>query len=450
MAVASIVDYLKSRGMDSSFNARKNLASQYGISNYSGTAKQNTSLLKTMQQQSQPKQQPQPASNGQNVTITPVQDSKAGNPASSYLTDYTYSRFQKSDRTQDYADRLDELENNRPDEYNSKYQGTIDSIIDSILNREDFKTDDVYESDLYKNYRDQYIQQGQKAMRDTMGAAQAATGGYGSTYASAVGQQAYDSYMSQLSDKSLDIYDRVYQQYLNEGQELYNRLNMVNNQDSIDYGRYRDTVSDYYNDLNYYAGRYDSSYNQDFGEYQTDLSAKQWAEQYAYQKTQDALAQQNWQTQFDYQKEQDALQLDLQRQQLELQRQNAARRSSGGSGGSKKKSSNNAYLTKAKNMLNGTDGNDTHKYQSATVSKYLSKQYGLSKEEAEYITSQASDDLRETSNKNIDKYYKYAQNYADDTGADGDALFEYLNRFYQNGSISKEDADEIFRRMGMD
>ena len=287
-------------------------------------------------------------------------------------------------------------------------------------------------------------------MRDTMGAAQAATGGYGSTYASAVGQQAYDSYMSQLSDKSLDIYDRVYQQYLNEGQELYNRLNMVNNQDSIDYGRYRDTVSDYYNDLNYYAGRYDSSYNQDFGEYQTDLSAKQWAEQYAYQKTQDALAQQNWQTQFDYQKEQDALQMDLQRQQLELQRQNAARRSSGGSGGSKKKSSNNAYLTKAKNMLNGTDGNDTHKYQSATVSKYLSKQYGLSKEEAEYITSQASDDLRETSNKNIDKYYKYAQNYADDTGADGDALFEYLNRFYQNGSISKEDADEIFRRMGMD
>lgn len=450
MAVASIVDYLKSRGMDSSFNARKNLASQYGISNYSGTAKQNTSLLKTMQQQSQPKQQPQPASNGQNVTITPVQDSKAGNPASSYLTDYTYSRFQKSDRTQDYADRLDELENNRPDEYNSKYQGTIDSIIDSILNREDFKTDDVYESDLYKNYRDQYIQQGQKAMRDTMGAAQAATGGYGSTYASAVGQQAYDSYMSQLSDKSLDIYDRVYQQYLNEGQELYNRLNMVNNQDSIDYGRYRDTVSDYYNDLNYYAGRYDSSYNQDFGEYQTDLSAKQWAEQYAYQKTQDALAQQNWQTQFDYQKEQDALQLDLQRQQLELQRQNAARRSSGGSGGSKKKSSNNEYLTKAKNMLNGTDGNDTHKYQSATVSKYLSKQYGLSAEEAEYITAQASEDLRETSNKNVDKYYKYAQDYADNTGADGDALFEYLNRFYQNGAISKEDADEIFRRMGMD
>lgn len=448
MAVASIVDYLKSRGMDSSFDARRKLANQYGISNYSGTAKQNTSLLKNLQQQSQPTQQPQPTSNGQNVTITPVQDSKAGNPASSYLTDYVYSRFQKSDRTQDYADRLDELENNRPDEYNSKYQGTIDSIIDSILNREDFKTDDVYESDLYKNYRDQYIQQGQKAMRDTMGAAQATTGGYGSTYASAVGQQAYDSYMSQLSDKSLDIYDRVYQQYLNEGQELYNRLNMVNNQDSIDYGRYRDMVSDYYNDLNYYAGRYDSSYNQDFGEYQTDLSAKQWAEQYAYQKTQDALAQQNWQTQFDYQKEQDALQLDLQRQQLELQRQNAARRSSGGSGGSKnKKNSQNMYLEKARNMLSGKDNNGRRSSEHV-VSQYLNLSYGLSPEEAQYITSLASKDVNEERNEHIDKYYKYAQAYAEDH--DEDEMIEYLDRFRKAGKINLDDGDEILRRLGID
>ena len=417
MAVASIVDYLKSRGMDSSFNARKNLANQYGISNYSGTAKQNTSLLKTMQQQSQPKQQTQPASNGQNVTITPVQDSKAGNPASSYLTDYTYSRFQKSDRTQDYADRLDELENNRPDEYNSKYQGTIDSIIDSILNREDFKTDDVYESDLYKNYRDQYIQQGQKAMRDTMGAAQAATGGYGSTYASAVGQQAYDSYMSQLSDKSLDIYDRVYQQYLNEGQELYNRLNMVNNQDSIDYGRYRDTVSDYYNDLNYYAGRYDSSYNQDFGEYQTDLSAKQWAEQYAYQKTQDALAQQNWQTQFDYQKEQDALQMDLQRQQLELQKQNAARRSSGGSGGSKKKTANendvlSYYVNEAKKMLAATDDNNEKLYDSTYITNML-YDAGLSTAQAKKVMQEAGGNTS-LYEREMERQLKRMENYSDE------------------------------------
>lgn len=41
----SIVDYLNSKGMSSSFSARKKLAKQHGISNYRGTASQNTTLL---------------------------------------------------------------------------------------------------------------------------------------------------------------------------------------------------------------------------------------------------------------------------------------------------------------------------------------------------------------------------------------------------------------------
>ena len=45
MAVTSIVDYLKSQGQDSSYSARKKLAEERGITNYSGTAAQNTQLL---------------------------------------------------------------------------------------------------------------------------------------------------------------------------------------------------------------------------------------------------------------------------------------------------------------------------------------------------------------------------------------------------------------------
>ena len=44
----SLVDYLKSIGKDSSFAARKQHAAQYGIANYSGTAAQNTQLLNAM------------------------------------------------------------------------------------------------------------------------------------------------------------------------------------------------------------------------------------------------------------------------------------------------------------------------------------------------------------------------------------------------------------------
>ena len=49
MAISnSIVDYLNSAGQDSSYKARKRLAQQQGISNYTGSARQNTSLLNSL------------------------------------------------------------------------------------------------------------------------------------------------------------------------------------------------------------------------------------------------------------------------------------------------------------------------------------------------------------------------------------------------------------------
>lgn len=366
MAVGSIVDYLNSRKQDSSYNNRKKLADQYGIADYSGTAAQNTNLLKYLQSGTQSnaatQQTANNVANGNNVTITPANSSSAGSPATNYLTGYRYQKYSPSNKVNNYADKLEDLEDNKPGDYVSKYNSTIDSIVDSILNREQFDPNSVYDTDLYKNYREQYMQQGNKAMRDTIGNISGMTGGYGSTYATAAGQQAYDNHISQLGDKTLDIYDRVYQQYLNEGQELYNQLGMVNNQDSIDYGRYRDTVSDYYNDLNYYAGRYDSSYNQDFGEYQYNQDAQRWAEEYAYQKTQDALAQQNWQTQFDYQKEQDALQYALQQQKLAASGSGKSKSGSGGSGGKLSESEAEQYLDIIRSSKGVAAANKEYKY----------------------------------------------------------------------------------------
>ncbi|MED1125142.1 N-acetylmuramoyl-L-alanine amidase [Bacillus atrophaeus] len=48
MKTGSIVDYLKSIGVDASLANRKKLASQYGVKNYSGSAAQNAELLKKM------------------------------------------------------------------------------------------------------------------------------------------------------------------------------------------------------------------------------------------------------------------------------------------------------------------------------------------------------------------------------------------------------------------
>ena len=50
----SIVDYLKSIGQDSSYQARATLASQYGITNYTGSAEQNLQLLNALKTSTSP------------------------------------------------------------------------------------------------------------------------------------------------------------------------------------------------------------------------------------------------------------------------------------------------------------------------------------------------------------------------------------------------------------
>lgn len=334
MAVGSIVDYLNSSGRDSSYAARRKLAEEYGMSGYSGSASQNTKLLRILQGGAQPTnstaakaQELANAAPSNNVTagVTTASGSASGRTEAK-------PAYQRSDRVNEYYEKTRKLERNKPDEFESKYEGQISDILDNILNRPKFSytSEDMTNDDLYKMYRDQYMRQGNLAMRDTMGSAASLTGGYGNTYASAAGQQAYDNYVSMLNDKALDFYDRAYQRYNDEGQNLYNQMNVVTGLDNTDYQRHRDTVSDYYNDLNYYNGRYNQEYGYDYGQYQDQVAADQWAQEFAFQKQQAAQEQANWEA------------------EMALARQKAA--SSGGSGGrrsssSKKKSSSSSSTT---------------------------------------------------------------------------------------------------------
>ena len=60
---------------------------------------------------------------------------------------------------------------------------------------------DVNGDPLYQQYKHSYMTQGKQAMEDTIGQAAAMTGGYGNSYATAAGGQAYQSYLDQLNDR---------------------------------------------------------------------------------------------------------------------------------------------------------------------------------------------------------------------------------------------------------
>ena len=404
MAISnSVVDYLNSAGQDSSYKARKRLAEQQGISNYTGSAQQNTSLLNSLRNAAASSTGSGPSKNvlagvgdtpATALNLTGAVQSPTVNTASqqttqsaygmagtnNYPTNYKESEktssayqnyqnklanlpddYEESDYVKDRRDKLTEVENARPADFTSKYQAQIDDLLNKIYGDKGFSytAEDLKNDDLYKMYAQQYRQSASRAMRDTMGQAQAASGGYGSTYAQQVGQQAYDQTMSGLNDKVLDFRDRAYQTYLNNQSNRYNALNAFQTQDNTDYGRYRDTVADWQADRNYYLGALQGEQandlniyganNQNYynalgalqGNYQQENANDQWRAQYEMNKQ-----AQDYENMLTQQKiEQGGYDTLLAKLQYEDYLKNRGKKSGGSGGSSGRRSGSNKTTT---------------------------------------------------------------------------------------------------------
>lgn len=173
----------------------------------------------------------------------------------------------------------------KPVDDQNQWQNQLDDTLNKILNREKFSYD-LNGDALYQQYKDQYIQNGKMAMMDTMGQAQAMTGGYGNSYAQSVGQQAYQGYLQQLNDKVPELYQLAYDQYNQEGQDLYNQYALLNSQDEKEYGRYRDALSDWLADRDYLTGRYDTALGYQYQIDRDKVADAQFNEQMALSKEQ--------------------------------------------------------------------------------------------------------------------------------------------------------------------
>lgn len=156
--------------------------------------------------------------------------------------------------------------------YVNKWQPQIDSTMDSILNRKDFQYD-VNGDALYNQYKDRYVDLGQKAMMDTMGQAAKLTGGYGNSNAQMVGQQAYQSYLQGLTDKIPELAQLAYQRYAQQGQDLYQKYGLLNTQEQQDYNRWA-TERDYLYNL------FNTERGYDYGQFRDTVADDQWKAQF--------------------------------------------------------------------------------------------------------------------------------------------------------------------------
>lgn len=69
--------------------------------------------------------------------------------------------YQKSESVLSGEKNLENWEQNKPESYNSKYSQEIESVLNSILNREKFSYN-INADPLYNQYREQYVNNGKK------------------------------------------------------------------------------------------------------------------------------------------------------------------------------------------------------------------------------------------------------------------------------------------------
>lgn len=189
--------------------------------------------------------------------------------------------------------QLAQLEAQRPGEYNSQYSDRISQLVEEILNRPEFSYD-LNADPVYRQYRTQYMQAGNLAMRDVQGQAAALSGGYGNSYAVTAGSQAYQQYLTQLNQQVPQLYQAAYDRYQGQGQQLMDQMGTLMEMDQAAYDQYRDQVSDYQKQLEYYKDKYRQQQEQEYEAYLDRL--KEWQENrdYYYEKAQDQQEQSRW------------------------------------------------------------------------------------------------------------------------------------------------------------
>lgn len=165
------------------------------------------------------------------------------NPLDDYFSHHkTYLQGLQSNAQSAYNEML-KYYTNTPASYKpSAWQGKADAAMEQYLNRSPFQFD-IDGDAMYQQLKDQYIQQGNMAMMDTMGQAAAMTGGYGNSYAQSVGQQAYNQQLNQLNNMVPQLYSMAQDRYDQEGQAILDRYSLYSDRESQEQEKYQNELT---------------------------------------------------------------------------------------------------------------------------------------------------------------------------------------------------------------
>ena len=264
--------------------------------------------------------------------------------ASKQNLNYYGQGYQQSQAVKDANKNLQNILKQKPGEFSSQYDSDIQDLYSQVMNRPQFQYE-VNDDPLWQSYKNAYTVAGQKAMQDTVGSAAALTGGYGNSYAATAGNQAYQGYLQQMTDKIPELARDAYSRYEQEGQNLRSNLGIAQGLRDTEYGQYRDKVGDWQQDRQYAQSAYDSAYNRDYSAWMNMLSYWQQMAQAENQSYYNKLSADLAQKQYEF--------------QLQQYKDAQAKKSGGGGGGGRSSGSSGIQLVTPSHPVGGFQAGQT-------------------------------------------------------------------------------------------
>lgn len=156
---------------------------------------------------------------------------------------------------------LQNYQSQAPGAYQSQYQNQIDNLMQQLKDR-NFSYN--YQNDpTYQQYKRQYESGARRASENAMANAAAVSGGYGSSWATTAGENAYADAMSGLDNVLNSLYSQALSSYTDESNDMYSQLQNLMTAESQAQQRYNQDVADYYNNLSYYQQQYQNEANRE-------------------------------------------------------------------------------------------------------------------------------------------------------------------------------------------
>ncbi len=171
--------------------------------------------------------------------------------------------YRKSDAVLSAEQALADYAAARPAGYQSSYQEKLDGILAELERRG--TPEYSFDADpLYQQYKDQYTRSARLALQDTVAAATAATGGYGSSYAASAGSQAYQQQIAELDAALPMLYGLALDKWNAENDALHTRLSDLAGLERDAQATWQDSLDAYYEQLEWLTNAASDAYDKDY------------------------------------------------------------------------------------------------------------------------------------------------------------------------------------------